>query len=242
MKLPLFIWTWVSIANWLLNNLESYYKCDTNGSFPDAHWSNTGTINWATYTASWKINWWYSFDWVNDYIGIPHISAYNSDNNTYSFWVKSPSTTNPSSSKWLFWKAPTTWFDREIGINFSATTWYIQVSIWNWTDTIFTITWTNDFYDANYHLVVVKKIYWVSWDTLELYVDDVLEASWTATFNWVQNSNEIVLWKLSSISDPARYFGWDMDEVWIWSDELTTAQGTDLDNSWAWLSYDNFTS
>ena len=69
-------WAWLSYDNFdyiqqpngLLNNLVSYYKMDTNGSFPDAHGTNNGTINWATYTASGKINWGYSFDGVNDWV------------------------------------------------------------------------------------------------------------------------------------------------------------------------------
>jgi len=50
----------------LATDIVSYYKCDTNGSFIDAHASNNGTIDGATYTASGKINGGYDFDGTND--------------------------------------------------------------------------------------------------------------------------------------------------------------------------------
>ena len=83
---------WVS--NWLLNNLVSYYKCDTNWSFPDAHWSNNWTINWATYTASWKINGWYSYA-TNDYVSMTDDASFKMTTSfTVSAWIKSTDTTN----------------------------------------------------------------------------------------------------------------------------------------------------
>ena len=78
------------VANGLLNNLVSYYKCDTNGSFPDAHGSNDWTINGATYTASGKINWAYDYDWVNDTINTWTSTDFEinwSDNFSQSIWV-----------------------------------------------------------------------------------------------------------------------------------------------------------
>ena len=46
-----------------ITNLVLYYRCDTDGSFPDASGNGyTGTINGATYTSAGKINGCYSFD------------------------------------------------------------------------------------------------------------------------------------------------------------------------------------
>ena len=43
MRLPLFVWTWVSawIHNWLLNNLIAYYEFENN--VLDSQWSNDWT-------------------------------------------------------------------------------------------------------------------------------------------------------------------------------------------------------
>jgi len=73
----------------LTDSLISYYKSDTDGSYPDAHGSNNGTINGATYTASGKINGAYSYDGAagGDYIDLGFKPPANADW-AYSMWIK----------------------------------------------------------------------------------------------------------------------------------------------------------
>ena len=52
----------------ILDNINSYYKSDTNGAFPDANGSYDGTINSATYTGSGKINGAYIYDGASGYV------------------------------------------------------------------------------------------------------------------------------------------------------------------------------
>lgn len=224
--------TWAS--NWLLNNLVSYYKCDTNGSFPDAHWSNDWTISWATYTASWKINWWYSFDWTNDYISIP-------DN---------------------AWLRPWTWdFARSIWINTTATATKIamskgQISSWSWdyVSIITYDTWVVWFRLSDWTTLVEPKsttlindwnwhhiVWYRSWTTAYLYVDNVLEQSlWSAWYN-LDNTAPLVIGNFSYLN-ASLYFSWIQDEIWIWNSWLDATKISDIYNWWAWLSYDNFTT
>jgi len=73
----------------LTDNLVSYYKCDTNGSFPDALDNNNGSLNGPTYTASGKINGAYELDGNNDYISFASSSTgwIFTDGGSFSFWV-----------------------------------------------------------------------------------------------------------------------------------------------------------
>lgn len=73
----------------LKDDLVSYWKHDTNGSFPDAHGSDTGTINGATYTASGKLSGGYEYDGSNDSIDIGLApSDLAGGDFTLGFWVK----------------------------------------------------------------------------------------------------------------------------------------------------------
>lgn len=230
--------TWVS--NWLLNNLISYYKADTNGSFPDAHWSNDWTINWATYTASWKINWAYSFDWINDYISL-NIWAwweFNWTDFTINIWFKSDWITQT-------WFDYILWFSNWGGLSsvqfyHVATTnylhWYIRD---NWWAAIDIDTWVSPF-DQNWHM------YTMTWDyttwTLEMFIDGI--SKWTGintniSLAW---THDLWIWALNNAWITGWAIDWNMDEVCLWDRGLSSDDITALYNSTNWLSYDNFTT
>ena len=63
----------------LKTDIISYYKCDTDWSFPDAAGSNDWTINGSIFNASGKINWCYSFDGANDMIQIDNQISLSSE-------------------------------------------------------------------------------------------------------------------------------------------------------------------
>lgn len=229
-------WAW----NWLLNWLVSYWQADTNWSFPDIHWAHNWVINWSYYSSSWKINWCYNTWWRPYYIWVAHNAAFNSNNNSYAFWVKSASVTKTSNIKWLFCKALNTWYNHEMSIGFQWTTWYIQATISSGAVSVTTI-WTTDAYDLQWHSVVVTKEYWVGWDTITIYVDWVYQNSQIFWFNAVQNSNEIVMWKFTTRSNPVRYFDWWMDEIALWNVDIGLAWAVAYHNAWSWLPYWDYT-
>ena len=90
------------VTNWLLNWLVSYWKADTNWSFPDVHWTNDWTLSWVSYTASWKIGWAYTSDWVNDKIDCWSDTSLSvtSGDATWSLWINN--ITTPAANRVLF--------------------------------------------------------------------------------------------------------------------------------------------
>lgn len=228
--------------NWLLNNLVSYYKCDTSWSFPDAHWSNDWTINGATYTASGKINWAYDFDWVNDNV---------------NFWNTILSASALSISMWINLGADTWWqqwlMSQESGTLASTNSFYFRwlrltSTTWYWNFGYRTTSWT--FSEAGnttpitiptsqwVHLVAIQDTPW--WE-LKLYVNWVQSWSTTAiSLNRANSATNLRIWQRAWWN--WSYVNWQLDEIWIWNWVLTSDQVTALYNSWAWLSYDNFTT
>ena len=85
------------------DSIVSYWKADSNGTFPDAHGSNDGTITGATYTASGKINGAYDYDNSSDYVTIGSL-AHVSTGISYSFWINLDATTD----EMIMWKGSTT--------------------------------------------------------------------------------------------------------------------------------------
>jgi len=219
--------TWWA-SNWLLNGLVSYYKMDTNWSFPDAHGSNPWTINGATFTASGKINWAYDFDWNNDYIDF---AAYTLSTISVSTWVKFDtlptasclySTISVSPNIRIF-ECRTQWNKLQLAMNDWSFSWL------NWTTSLTTGVFYNIIFTYN-SITGNRKIY----------LNGSLEASDTFTswlsFNWTTDIN---IWAYQSWF---RFTNWIIDENWIWSKELTDADALAIYNSSAWLSYDDFTT
>ena len=220
-------------SNWLLNNLVSYYKMDTSWSFPDAHWSNNWTINGATFTASGKINWGYSFDWVNDRINVS-TNLYSSTYHTTSYWVKHSSLPG----LWVLWfftchlvdfwawcsmSIENDWGVYKIRYINYFTTCIINL-FYNFTPTI----WT-------YNNIICQTT--ASW--MKIFIDGVLVASNWNTWTLRASSNNFSLWSYPTWWN---YFDWVIDEVWLWNKALTQTEITALYNAASWLSYDSFTS
>jgi hypothetical protein len=220
-------------SNWLLNNLVSYYKMDTNGSFPDAHGSNNGTINGATFNTNWIINWCYQFDWTNDYIDLNFSWIY--DDYSISMWVYIESPLN----KWgLFWSYNTSTLNR------------IQLEILdppniqirdqrNWS--LSTLV-SNSALNLNewYHIVITSKRNWL----MRMYINWVLQSQTSSVTNTPVNLTWLdFAFNWLNLNWSVIDFTFDrQDELWFWTKELNQTDVTNLYNSWAWLSYDNFTT
>lgn len=210
-------------ANWLLNWLVSYYKADTNWSFPDAHWSNDWTINGATFTASGKINGWYSFDGVNDYIDLNY--NLSSSNSTIWFWYHHNVTWDD------------TYLISQWSLNLWSWRWWIQILSDN-TLRLFQNPWSviEIFSSAltvwNWYYIEIKRTATDLWELLVNWV-----SQWTDTW-WLSLPNEnILLMRVSGF-----YRIWIIDELWIWEKATSNTEDLTLYNWWAWLSYDNFTT
>lgn len=224
------------VPNWLLNNLVSYYKMDANGTFPDAHWSNDGTINGATFIASALINWGYDYDGVNDKIDLPFALA-NTDLNgassiSYTLWIK------PDTFSWTQFIHHIN--NNQLNIRLQSNNIVIEVRS-ETADNTETGTGTIVLNNTNkwYHIVIDVDF---TNDSLVTYIDNVKDIDKvtdfsSSTLNWNANS----AYRLGQRTNDFFYNG-KTDELWIYSTKLTTDKRTALFNSWAWLSYDSFTS
>lgn len=221
----------VKVSAWLLQNLVSYWKADTNGSFPDSFWANTWTINGATYTASWKINGAYQFDGVNDYIDT---NVQCGVTFSISAWIKYDSIANTDitrslserqtawQSAWWFLRTNDTTNNR-LQLEF-YTTWPTNKTI---TDTIALTTWVFHhivitFDDVNKRARVYKN--WALMWSEVIYTWSLLNGDWN--FN---------IWRQAT-----SYFQGIIDEIWLWSWELTSDQVIQLYNSWNGLPFTSF--
>lgn len=214
------------VSNGLLNNLVSYYKADTSWSFPDAHGSNNGTINGATYTASGKINGAYSFDGIDDYVEFNNNNIATLDNNfSIQLWFNIDNVETTQGFLYKFWL-------RDIWIRWGNVANNIQFQLYNWTTTPYLNTPVSK--NVWNHIVCVReKSLW-----MKLYLNGILSA------------NNLFTWNANSTPWNDRIWGhWNqtlfihslIDEVWFWDVALNSNDVTALYNSWNWLSYNNFT-
>lgn len=220
------------VANGLLNNLISYYKADTSWSFLDAHGSNNGTINGATFTASGKINWGYSFT-TNDYIDLwwdNNLQPTSWKTITVNLWFKNSSSYSPY---WFLWN-----WGYQNGVSWNAS-WFIALNstniirlTWNGTD-VLDASFTHN--DWQWHMLTVV----IQSTNAKIYVNANLLATWNITLNTSESTRNVQLWWLWV--DNLFFLNWEIDEIASYLWEKTQTDIDNLYNSWAWLSYDNFT-
>ena len=231
--------------NWnatLPTSLISYYKFDTDWTVNDetATWNNL-TIWWATYTASGKINWWYSlsnWDYFQDATAT-WIDTWNWDLSV-SFWAKWGNWTWLSSWNnhwgWVIWSAENA---NIYPLGFQRwSTWndYVYLVQHDWTYTASAEAQVKD--DWNWHHYVAKRS--ASWATMELYEDNVriINSTWLTwrSPSWT-NSRITINWNLGQAPTYMFTATWIVDEFWLWSKDLTTTEITALYNTWTGLSY-----
>ena len=226
-------WLAVPAWNWLLTSLAHYWKFDANADpEPDAHWTNDFNISWATYTASWKINWAYSYV-TNDSMA-SDVTVDSSWDFSISWWFYF---NNKTSSQWLINKRTWTagwdvnnfaWDIDNSPNNFQILVWWAwwvcnhnnyamsNFSTWTWYHLVFT-----------YSTTAVAKLYrnWINVGTNQASI-------------WAPYNDDIPLriwWNVYTT-----YFNWNLDEIWYWTKYLSADDVTALYNSGDWLSYDSF--
>lgn len=206
-----------------LNNYQpiAYYKLDepsgliaTDSSINNNDASYNGTpIQYVDGLLKGVSNKTMFFDGVNDYVGIPHFSEMNSTSQTISFLFKSSHTLD-ASYKGIVHRAPTASNTvTDFFIRIEATTGYLVYRIAEAGGSISDITTDFNVHDGKTrHIVAVKEANGAN-DKTYLYIDGVLYGT-NETSGWHTQSitNEIVLGKLSSVSDADRYFNGYIDK------------------------------
>jgi len=239
MKLPIFVWTWVSVLppNWLLNNLVSYYEFEEN--VLDSHWSNNWVDSWTSDTA-WKIWRARSFDWANDKVSL--LSPADLDN-IFAWW-------------WSF----VTWFN--VDSLWGANSWRL-LDKWPWLTLAF-MSWTNKVYfgrnfssavwqwyanfalsftDTWYHLIIVynedstanNPTIYINWISRSIVETNTPSGTATSDASWNMN-----IWNRD---DQARAFDWKIDETWFYTSRmLSSDDALALYNSGDWKPFSEFTT
>ena len=208
----------------LIDNQVSYYKCDTDGSFPDAHGSNNGTISGAAYTASGKINGAYDFDGLNDEVDTSTKFGFGTGNFTVNFWFKSANNSNYECvlGQWT-------------GAGTGTKAWYFRKN----TDGRITIcvytgggnnstTTTNVMCDNTWKMITFTRVSGVE----SIYVDGVFDNSnnYTAT-DLSSLVADFTIGVMDTASVPSWYYEGSLDEIGIWDRGLNSTEVTELYNS-----------
>lgn len=219
MKLPLFVWTWVVSANWLLNGLLHYYEFENDVT--DSHWSNNGTDNGTSDIAG-KILRGRDFDWINDNVWLTTITL------TWEFTVNLWYNDDTASALWMF--LGNTW--NNIKLWFNAWKYFVRVLDSGSNDQTIT-PWVTS---GNWGMFTLTRN---SSDVVTLYENWV--SQWTM-FWWAAQSGNFTLNEIWCTTFDSQCFDGKLDEVYIANVEKDSTAISALYNGWAWLPYSNFTS
>ena len=202
----------------LTDGLIYYSKYDTNGSFPDSVGSNDGTINWATYTASWIINWGYSFA-TNDWITLSNITV----SNVFTINIRVNFTVSSSWGDYMFFARTTaSSTDRVYMYNIN---WNIVFAVWATAGAAY--SWYDD---GGWHMLTIIK----NGSTQKTYIDNVEKDS-LSDWNTINTLANIALWRLEL--SWLQYYTGTQDELGIRNRDISTSELTELYNAWAGIQY-----
>lgn len=176
----------------------SYYTLDTDPTDSSANNFDGTSYGGITYDGVGGV-----FAGTDDYIGIPHNTAFTSINRTMCMWVKNSQV--DADSKGLIFKAPDTGFDREVSISLEPTTRVVRYTLSNGS-ILYNIESTTTMDDGLWHFVVCVIENGVTNDTGYLYVDNVLEGSLEIVGHQISNTEQIVFGKVSSTSTAVRHY------------------------------------
>lgn len=217
-------------ASGLLTWLVDYYKFDSNSNNSTGNWNWTDTN--ISYATAWII--WNSATFSNTwYIELGHKIATWAK--SFSFWLKTTSTTDDIVID--EWNRSSNTICDTIDINTTAnkcTYFVFRWSSWNFKKVI-SATSVNSW--SWIHIVCTDD--WGSTaSNLKMYINWTLDATGTQSGSaWTQTwtaTNNAVLWASVGLNTNLT---WSIDELWIWSRELTSTEATELYNSWSWKTY-----
>lgn len=219
----------------LTTNLDGYYTLDSTANA--AVWTN-GTFTGATYVTG-KIG--NAADMTTTrYITMGNV--YNYEYNvawSRSFWIKYTTT---DAYAMIMGKQKVAASNNALNIELAAGKLLVIMFTW-WTSSICQAT-TNTYNDWNWHHVTITYDGSNAWSAIKFYVDWALVTSGNSSVYWAftQSCSWTILttdtfqingrrWTNNSTST------FVIDEIWLWSRELTSTEVTTLYNSGNWLTY-----
>lgn len=201
--------------------LKAYYTADNTPN--DALGTYNGTLTNGTTYATGKKNNAFVFDGVNDYISVSPLITTNIKNSahTYSAWVYANSL---ASRKWIVQCAGDSKGSSMTFESGKLTFWYEgQAKLTSATTTLSTGAW--------YHVVVAYD----GANTVKFYVNGASDGS-SSVSTWSESST-VTYTTIGSLKGLANFFDGKIDEVGIWSRELSSTEVATLYNSGAGRQY-----
>lgn len=203
-----------SIVMELQSDLISYWKSDTDGSYPDAHGSHDGTINGASYKSSGKINGSYEFDGDNDYIKINYNDQIDRDFSV-SLWFKSVSS---NAYQAVISQSRDTGSNNGWLVGFKGTTGKFGITEPTESEIIYSPL---EYDDYNWHHGVVT-VSGGTTATFTIYVDGTQVAQTTSSKGQAEGLLEYDLIIGADQEGSAGYWDGKIDEVGIWNTNLSS--------------------
>lgn len=217
----------------LLTNLVAYYKMETLTT--DSVGSFSLTNNNSVASATWKI--WNCADlWTANTnkslstTSLPFVATWAF---SVSLWAKM-NTEISSGSQTFFCLADywTNWQQNRIEYDFNW--WSRRMRFIMNAATLRDINSTTTLWTTNWNHFIITYSWWTWW-TLTFYINGT--SVWTNTWalsgslGW---TDIMTIWSLENLSQYASSL---IDEVWIWTKQLTSWEVTTLYNSWNWITY-----
>ena len=212
----------------ITDNLISYYKFD--GDVDDAHGSNNGTNDGTTSdTTNKKLGLASrSFDGSNDSIDLNHVPVTGNNARSFNYWIK----TSDNSGLHFSYGAASNYQYFSSRINGSNV---IQVSFYG-AYVQFTATNVDD---GNWHMITITYAGSGTIDDVKVYMDntELTESASLGKTNALNTGSTYNL-ELGYLNrSSSNYFSGNIDEVGVWSKELSTSEISDLWNSGSGLAY-----
>ena len=210
----------------LTDNIVAYYKLNVSETpQPDEVGTEDLTVTGATHTASGKISGAYDFDGTNDKMDGTTAFLDNQTDFSYSLWVNAD-TDGESPLSFANSAAHGVAFGSWTGVGGAAT----KISFMYYDGSWKTAQWTTAYSTGTwYHVVCTVD---QTANEMKLYVDGTLRATTGSLLNPSQFLRGPSVGKGNNA-----FFDGKVDEIGIWSRELTSAEVTSLYNSGSGLTY-----
>ncbi len=218
----------------LTDNLVAYYKL--NNTVNDELSTYNLTLDGATYSASWKLDWCYDFDGTNDRIYTASNLGINGGSAVSIAWWINVDSSDGWSGKTVVHLSTTTG-NNFFAIIYDKSTWSggtNKLIFWRNRDTVgserafYTVTLSAGTW---YHIMLTYD-----WSTVRWYLNGAevtsISSSWAGGSSDAGNYFTIGKYQTST-----QWFDGRIDEVWVRNKKVTDAEALELYNWWAGLSY-----
>ena len=215
--------------SWLLlmynfDNVAALWENSSTVKDMSKYWNDGIVYNWSTPTSTWKRNWAYTFDWLNDHVSIANQIKYTWWQFSMSVWIKPNAwetdwwkvLSKPRNSCWVY----------NYWIDYSSTNIWVHIA-WDQTRDQTICTNCISTWQRNHILITISPS-----NIVNGYINWILQYSWAHTVSTYSTlscgdyNTPLSIWTLYPYGVRAGNswfsFMWGIDEVRIYNRALTT--------------------